>query len=100
MIASACSNLRLSRAFSRFASAKFRRQRVQSRGLGSPLAGRQRTKNSIVTLSTPVRQRRRVQAFPPQDSSDPTNFGGDDRVSAKNTQLHLRRKSPTPWTIQ
>ena len=77
---------------------QFRRQRVQHRGLGSPLDGRQHPKSSTGALPTPVRQSRRIQAFPAQDRSDPTNFGGHISLR-QNTQLRLRCKSPTPWTI-
>ena len=65
----------------------------------APLGGRQRTKRSTVTLPAPVRQRRRVQTFPPQDRSDPTNAGRAVRLG-QNTQLRLRCKSPTSRPIR
>jgi hypothetical protein len=74
---------------------QFCHQRVRRRGLGSPLGGRQRTKSSTVALPAPEIQRRGVQAFPAQDSSDPTSVGG--AVSLRqNAQLLLHRKSSTP----
>ena len=99
MIASACSNLRPSRAFSRLACASSAAKGFRAADLGPRLAGRQCTKSSTVALSAPVRQGRRIQAFPAQDSSDPTNFGRDISLR-QNTQLRLHRKSPTPRPIR
>jgi hypothetical protein len=78
---------------------QLRRQRVPYRRLGPPLGGRHRTKRSTVTLPAPVRQRRRVQTFPPQDRSEPTNAGRAVRLG-QNTQLRLRCKSPTSRPIR
>lgn len=78
---------------------QLRRQRVPRRGLGSPLGRRQPTKSSAIALPAPIRQGRRVQTFPAQDRSDPTNVGR--AVSLRqNTKLRLRRKSPTPRPIR
>jgi hypothetical protein len=69
------------------------------RRLGSLLGRRQRTKSPAVALPAPVRQGRRVQAFPAQDRSDPTNVGRAVGLR-QSTQLRLRCKSPPPWLIQ
>jgi hypothetical protein len=70
---------------------QFRCQRVACRQLGSPLGRRQRTKSTAVAVPAPVCQGRRVQAFPAQDRSDPTNVGRAVGLR-QNTQLRRSRR--------
>jgi hypothetical protein len=78
---------------------QFQRQRIPRHRLRPPLGRCQRTKSAAVALPAPVRQARRVQAFPAQDRSDPTNVGGTVNLG-QNAELRLRRKSPTPGLIR
>jgi hypothetical protein len=78
---------------------QFHRQRIPRHRLWPPLGRCQRIKSAAVALPAPVRQARRVQAFPAQDRSDPANLGGTVNLG-QNAKLRLRRKSPTPGPIQ
>jgi hypothetical protein len=73
MIASACSNLRPSRAFSRLAFASSAARRLPGARLGPGLA--QCAKHATVAQPAPLAQGRRVQPFPAQDRPDPAGRG-------------------------
>jgi len=70
-------------------------QRVGRRGFRPALERLQRLERPGVPLATPVRQRRRVQTFAPQDGGDPAGVRRPIRLG-QDPQL-LRRREPPPF---
>ena len=78
---------------------KFRRQRVARGRLGTALGRPLATKSPAVALPAPIRQGRRVQAFPAQDRPDTARLGRGVRLG-QNPQLRLRRNRPAPRPVR
>lgn len=93
MIASARSKRRSSRVIS-LRARQFRRGRRRDRRLRPPLQRLERFESPRVALSTPVPQRRRVQAFPPKDRRDAAGIRRPIRLG-QDPRLLRRREPPT-----